>query len=135
MPDERGQSVIRDAGAASGPVTLPPSAVTWQQDLMASARRISACIAGGFSMGAVVGGIGGRLAMLVLRLTSDSSLHGLKTDDGFIIGRFSGDSLFLLGFTSALGGLGGILYLAARSWLPERRRAALAGVFGGVVGG
>lgn len=86
-------------------------------------------------MGALVGGIGGRLAMLVLRLTSDSSLHGVKTDDGFIIGRFSGDSLFLLVFTSVLGALGGILYLAVRSWLPERARAALAGVFGGVVGG
>ena len=86
-------------------------------------------------MGALVGGIGGRLAMLALRVTSESSLHGLKTDDGFIIGRFSGDSLFLLIFASVLGVLGGILYLAVRSWLPERHRAALAGVFGGVAGG
>jgi hypothetical protein len=109
--------------------------MTWQQDLMASARRVSACIVGGFLMGGVIGGIGGRLAMFVLRLTSDSSLHGAKTDDGFIIGRFSGDSLFLLIFTSGLGVLGGILYLAVRSWLPQRRRAVLAGVFGGVVGG
>jgi hypothetical protein len=86
-------------------------------------------------MGAVVGGIGGRLAMFALRLTSDPSLEGVKTDDGFIIGRFSGDTLFLLLFTSVLGALGGILYIAVRSWLPERGRAALAGVFGGVVGG
>jgi len=85
--------------------------------------------------GAIVGGVGGRLAMLVLRLTSDPSLSGAKTDDGFIIGRFSGDSLFLLIFTTGLGVLGGILYLAVRSWLPERWRAALTGVFGGVVGG
>src|SRR5712691_6826130 len=105
---------------------------TWQQDLAASARRVSACIVGGFVMGALVGGIGGMLAMLV---TSESSLHGLKTDDGFIIGRFSGDSLFLLIFASVLGVLGEILYLAVRSWLPERHRAALAGVFGGVAGG
>src|SRR2546428_2767416 len=107
---------------------------TWQQDLAASARRVSACIFGGFLMGALVGGIGGRLAMLALRVTSESSLHGLKTDDGFIIGRFSGDSLFLLIFASVLGVLGGILYLAVRSWLPERHRAALAGVFGGGAG-
>lgn len=127
--------MIPDANAASGQATIPPSSVTWQQDLMASARRLSACILGGFLMGAIIGGIGGRLAMLVLRLTSNSSLHGVKTDDGFIIGRFSGDSLFLLIFTSLLGVLGGILYLAVRSWLPERWHAALAGVFGGVVGG
>jgi hypothetical protein len=86
-------------------------------------------------MGAVVGGIGGRLAMFALRLTSDPSLQGMKTDDGFIIGRFSGETLFLLLFTSILGVLGGILYIAVRSWLPERGRAPLAGVFGGVVGG
>jgi hypothetical protein len=59
----------------------------------------------------------------------------VKTDDGFIIGRFSGDSLFLLVFTSILGALGGILYVAVRSWLPGRWRAELAGVFGGIVGG
>jgi hypothetical protein len=69
-----GQSVIPDAAdAASGPATILPSAMTWQQDLMASARRISACIVGGLLMGAMVGGIGGRLAMLALRLTSDPS--------------------------------------------------------------
>jgi hypothetical protein len=86
-------------------------------------------------MGATVGGIGGRLAMLVLRVTSDPSLAGMKTDDGFIIGRFSPDTMFLLVFTSVLGVLGGILYLAVRPWLPEGWRAWIAGVFGGVVGG
>ena len=73
--------------------------------------------------------------MFVLRVTSDPSLHGVKTDDGFIIGRFSQESLFLLLATAALGVLGGILYLGVRTWLPERQRAALAGVFGGIVGG
>jgi hypothetical protein len=135
MHDERGQSVLPDADAASAPATMPESPVTWQQDLMASGRRVSAGIVGGLLMGAAVGGIGGRLAMFVLRLTSDPSLRGMETDDGFIIGRFSGDTMFLLVFTSVLGVLGGTLYLAVRSWLPEGWRASLAGVFGGVVGG
>jgi hypothetical protein len=112
-----------------------PSTVTWQQDLMASARRVSAGIVGGLATGALIGGIGGRLAMFVLRITSDPSLHGLQTDDGFTIGRFSGETLFLVLATAALGVIGGIVYLAVRTWLPERWRAALAGVFGGIVGG
>ena len=86
-------------------------------------------------MGALIGGVGGRLAMFVLRITSDPSLHGLKTDDGFSIGRFSGETLFLVLVTAALGVMGGLVYLVARPWLPERWRAALTGVFGGIVGG
>ena len=112
-----------------------PSDMTWQQDLKVSARRVSAAVVGGLVTGAMVGGVVGRVAMFVLRVTSDTSLHGVKTDDGFIIGRFSQESLFLLIATAALGVLGGMLYLGVRTWLPERHRAALAGVFGGIVGG
>ena len=36
--------------------------------------------------GLLVGGVGGRVAMLLLRLTSDPRLRGLETDDGFTIG-------------------------------------------------
>ena len=127
--------MLQDTDAASGLATNASSMVTWHQDLMASARLVSAGVVGGLLMGAIIGGIGGRLAMLVLRVTSDPSVRGMKTDDGFIIGRFSGDTTFLLVFTSVLGVLGGILYLAARPWLPEGWRAWFAGVFGGVVGG
>ena len=113
------------------PMNEAPPDMTWQQDLKASARRVSAAVVGGLVTGVVVGGVVGRFAMFVLRVTSDPSLHGVKTDDGFIIGRFSAETLFLLLATAALGVLGGILYLGVRRWLPERQRAALAGVFGG----
>ena len=109
--------------------------VTWQQDLTTRARRISTAAVAGLSMGALVGGIGGRIAMFVLRVTSDASLHGRETDDGFIIGQISGATLFLVILTSVLGVFGGVFYLAVRQWLPVRGRAALFGVFGGVVGG
>lgn len=115
--------------------TDAPPEMTWQQDLKVSARRVSAGVVGGLVAGAVVGGVVGRFGMFVLRVTSDASLHGVKTDDGFIIGRLSRESLFLLIATATLGVLGGILYIAVRAWLPERQRAALAGVFGGIVGG
>jgi hypothetical protein len=89
----------------------------------------------GLACGAVIGGLGGRLAMFVLRLTSDSSLHGVQTDDDFTIGEFSTGTIFLVLFTTLLGGFFGILYLAIRRWLPERGRPALYGVFCALVGG
>lgn len=109
--------------------------VTWQQDLTSRARRVSTAVVAGLSMGAMIGGIGGRIAMFVLRVTSDVALHGAETDDGFVIGQISGATLFLVIATSVLGVFGGIFYLGVRSWLPERWRAALFGVFGGIVGG
>lgn len=108
---------------------------TWQQDLVASARRASAGVVGGSIAGILVGGIGGRLAMLILRLTSRPSLAGVETDDGFIIGRFSGETLFLVLLTAVFGIFGGLFYLAVRDWLPERSRTVLAAIFGGIVGG
>ncbi len=73
--------------------------------------------------------------MFVLRLTSDPSLKGTETDDGFTIGVFSASTLFLLIATCALGVLGGLFYLAVRSWLPFAWRAGLTGIFGGIAGG
>ncbi|MGH2597071.1 MAG: hypothetical protein ACRDH7_14075 [Actinomycetota bacterium] len=111
------------------------SEITWQQDLATRARRLSTAVVAGLSMGALVGGIGGRIAMFVLRLTSDASLHGAETDDGFIIGQISSSTLFLIIVTGVLGVIGGVFYLAVRSWLPVLWRAASFGMFGGIVGG
>ncbi|MGZ5212341.1 MAG: hypothetical protein ACXWEG_08130 [Actinomycetota bacterium] len=107
----------------------------WDQGLAASARRLSAAVVAGLVSGATVGGLGGRLAMLVLRITSSDSLHGVETDDGFVMGQVSMATLFLVVSTSILGVLGALLYLAVRAWLPERRRVVVTAVFGGIVGG
>lgn len=109
--------------------------VTWQQDLSASARRLSAGVVAGAAMGGLIGGLGGRLAMFVLRLTSTPKPHGLETDDGFTMGVFSRFTFFLVIVTAVLGILGGIGYLAVRAWLPVAWRAGLTGAFGGIVGG
>ena len=53
------------------------------------ARLVLTGTAAGALAGAVVGGLGGRLVMLVLRLTSDPIVLGTTSDDGFEIGRFS----------------------------------------------
>jgi hypothetical protein len=85
--------------------------------------------------GGVVGGIGGRLVMLVLRLTSEAD--GVISDDGFTIGEFSlFDSLQLYSATALAGAVNGAIYVAARRVLPARGRVALWGLLGAaVVGG
>ena len=96
---------------------------------------MGAGIAAGFACGFVIGGVGGRLAMFVLRLTSDPSLVGTKTDDDFIIGRFSGDTVFLIGMCAAAGMAGGLAYVLVRGVLPRRNRALVTAVLTALVVG
>ena len=55
-------------------------------------RRLAVSTSAGAVAGLAIGGVGGRLAMLLLRLTSDPSLRGLPTDDDFTIGVISSQS-------------------------------------------
>jgi hypothetical protein len=116
-------------------MTTVAASAPWQQDLARSARRLSAVAVAGLLSGVAVGGVGGRLAMLLLRLTSSEALHGLESDDGFVMGQVSAASLFLLLFTGVLGVVGALGYLAVRAWIPAGARAAWTGVFGAAVGG
>jgi hypothetical protein len=92
--------------------------------------------AAGALSGAVVGGIGGRLVMLLLRLTSDPIVLGVTSDDGFEIGRFTlGGSANLVGGMAAAGAANGALYVVLRDAIPARLRAGLWSVFAAAVGG
>ena len=108
--------------------------ITWS-DLPSPGATLASGVSSGFVSGLLIGGVGGRLAMLLLRLTSDPALHGATTDDGFTIGVFSAQTLFLLGVTAGLGILGGLFYLIVRGWIPDRRRVIVMMVFFGIVGG
>lgn len=99
------------------------------------AGRLSSAALIGFLTGATVGGLGGRIAMLVLRLTSDPSVRGLESDDGFTIGIVSGATMFLVSATALLGVIGALVYLAIRPWIPPRLRPWTFGLIAGVVGG
>jgi hypothetical protein len=91
----------------------------------AAARPLARTIEGvrvlavaGVGTGVIVGGIGGRLAMLVLRLTSPDTVRGVESDDGFTIGRFtlSGTySLMMIG--AVVGVIGAAVYRLVRPWL------------------
>ena len=98
-------------------------------------RRLGAASLAGLVAGLAVGGVGGRLAMFVLRLTSSDSLRGVPTDDGFDIGSFTTDTIGLVLFTTLAGALFAVPYFVVRRWLPERRRPTQAAVFFGLVGG
>jgi hypothetical protein len=107
----------------------------WRDDLDVSLRRLRAAIVGGFLAGVLVGGVGGRIAMLILRLTSTPAVRGLESDDGFVIGQISAATVFLLILTGVLGAAGGLVYLAVRNWIPPRWRVAAAAVMAGALGG
>lgn len=107
----------------------------WRPAARLAATRFASGLWAGLLSGAVIGGIGGRLAMFVLRVTSDPSVVGLESDDGFIIGSFTGSTMFLIVITAVLGLLGGIFYLLIRGWFPQKWRPVVMGVFGAAVGG
>jgi hypothetical protein len=101
-------------------------------------ERFRVLVVAGISVGALVVGVGSRLAMFVLRLTSPDQVRGRTSDDGFIIGRFtlSGSyNLLLLG--AAIGIIGAAAYRAVAPWLLGPtwfRRFTTAAASGAVVG-
>ena len=93
-----------------------------------------AAAAGGFA-GFLIGGVVGRLAMFILRLTSDDFVRGAESDDGFTIGRFSLATGFLLLVTAALGSVAAVAYMSVRPALPARWRRAMWATVCGAIGG
>jgi hypothetical protein len=101
-------------------------------------RLCSATVIIGAATGALIGGVGGRLAMRILFLTSDESVKGLKSDDGFEIGRFTlSDTINLIVLTAVLGVIAALLYLVAQPFLAPLGRATVPAMaaFYGVLGG
>jgi hypothetical protein len=82
------------------------------------ARRFAATVVAGGVTGFLAGGVGGRLAMLVLRLTSGSGVHGVVSDDGFVIGRVTlAGTLALLAVGTGFGILGALVHRLVVPWL------------------
>lgn len=96
-------------------------------------------VASGAIAGLLVGGIGGRLAMLLLRLTSPDYVIGAISDDGFEIGVVTTDTVQLMFGMAMFGGVNGVLYAAVRGVIPVRLRLplwtllAMAGVGAAVI--
>jgi hypothetical protein len=70
------------------------------------------------SVGILVIGLGSRLAMFVLRVTSPDYVVGIESDDGFEIGRITlSGSYQLLVLGAAVGVIGALAYIAVAPWL------------------
>lgn len=95
-------------------VTTADSVTSWRVTITSAARRLAAITAAGALLGLLVGGVGGRLAMLVLARLNPRAT-GVTSDDGFSIGQFTlAGSLNLLLVGTLLGVLGAALYAVLR---------------------
>jgi hypothetical protein len=80
-------------------------------------ERVRVLVVAGMPVGVLVAGVGSRLAMLVLRLTSPDHVHGVTSDDGFTIGRVTVGgtyNLLLLGSVVGVIGAGAYMLVAPR---------------------
>jgi len=106
------------------------------KDLKTVAYWASLGAAAGGLGGLLVGGAGGRVAMFVLRLTSDDSVRGIQSDDGFTIGRFDLlATMSLLFVTTLMGAIVGLIVVAGRPFFPRRGMPLAWGLAGAITGG
>lgn len=92
----------------------------------------------GIAVGVVVVGLGSRLAMLLIRMTSPSRVIGMQSDDGFKIGEVTLAGTYNLVILGAFVGVLGVgAYRLVRPWLigPLWFRRLTTGFGAGVVVG
>ncbi|MBW3661803.1 MAG: hypothetical protein KY469_01785 [Actinobacteria bacterium] len=99
-------------------VQQPVASGTWlgvpRARVESDVRAASAAVAAGTLLGFVVIGWGSRLAMMLLAKLNPE-VTGRISDDGFRMGQFTlGDTMGLVLFSTILGAVGGLLYLAIR---------------------
>lgn len=102
------------------------------------AELMRVLLVAGLSVGIVAIGLGSRLAMFLLRLTSPDSVVGVESDDGFIIGQFTlGGTYNLVTVGAAVGFIGAVAYVLVSPWLvgPVWFRRLTVGLAAGAVGG
>lgn len=139
-----GSSAEVDAGAMSQAETIDASAVRQDRPAagsMAFVRWASTTLAVGLIPGAllggVIGGVGSRLAMRIMAMTSPHA-RGFETDFGATVGAITpSGTIFLLIAGGLVGVFGGLVYLAVRRLLPGRGwiKGALFGVVLLAIGG
>lgn len=110
------------------PAPIPPRSAPLPDVVAGALLSAGAAALSGAVAGFLWGGIGGRIAMRVLFLTSDPAVRGLTSDDGFTIGRITGASIFLIVAMTLLGGILGAGYGLVRMLLRSPMWVNAAGV-------
>ncbi len=117
-------------------VQSPVAATPMRAEFRRLLRENLWAAAAGAWVGLLVGGVGGRLAMLLLRLTSPDRVRGVESDDGFVIGQVTFDTLNLLLACTFIGAAAGTGYWLFRSAVTHRRTRLVSWtVFCGLLGG
>jgi hypothetical protein len=113
----------------------PGSTPTYAADLGELARVL---VVAGVPTGVLVAGVGSRLAMLLLRVTSPDSVVGVESDDGFVIGHVTLSGTYnLLNLGVIVGVVGAAVYVLVSPWLTGPlwfRRLTVSVVAGAFVG-
>jgi hypothetical protein len=125
------------SAAPSVPTTTaaPPTPSPIRARIIETMRVI---VVAGIPYGAIVVGFGSRLCMLILRLTSSERVIGIRSDDDFVIGRFTlagTYNLMILGAAVGIIGVGACLLVAPRLIGPSWFRHLTVGLASGAVGG
>jgi hypothetical protein len=94
---------------ATPAIEQPHESTGWSAFGVATALSVAVSVGAGAVLGVLWGGLGGRIAMRVMFLTSDERLRGLTSDDGFEIGVISTASIFLVMLCGFLGLYAGVL--------------------------
>jgi len=130
--DVRAQAAFTSVMAATALDVAPP----FGDDLRRIIRQAGNGAAAGAVVGLLVGGVLGRIAMLVLRVTTGDSITGVTSDDGFEIGRFTLLGTLNLLFAYSLAGIAlGLVYAVVRRFLPRRGRVLAFTALSAAVGG
>jgi hypothetical protein len=117
---------------ADGQVTMP-----WRASAEFAVRRLAAITVAGALLGVLVGGVGGRLAMMLLAAMNPRAT-GVISDDGFTIGQLTiGGTAQLLVVAGLLGLAGAFVYALLRGLMigPRWFRVLSISVGSGVVVG
>lgn len=120
---------------ATTTAVVAPDRSTFGADIAHTLRLI---VVAGVTCGALVVGVGSRLAMLLLRVTTGPEVHGVESDDGFRIGQVTLSGTYsLLSLGAGVGVIGASAYLLVRTWLigPQWLRRATTGVASAAVAG
>jgi hypothetical protein len=101
-------------------------------------ETVRVIVVAGIPFGVIVAGLGSRLAMLLLRLTSPDRVIGVRSDDDFVIGRFTlagTYNLCVLGAAFGVIGAAAYLLVAPRLIGPRWFRRVTVGLAAGAVVG